>query len=244
VEVATVIPCYREPFDLVLAAVRSAQSVPGMTRVIVVDDGGHDPALDALPCEVIHAPTNGGPSAALDIGIRQLSEESIICRLDVRDAFYPEAKGRQIETVKAGVRASVSAHYDPVPQEEYVPPADWRKRMYRDSCFSSISMAIHHSVWREIGIDASFRWAEDWRFLMSVHHYIGLTVFPEITCSAGMFTGGHTDCSNDKDKAARRNVDIGRVSELGRALSHPDAYAHLYNEGWCRSHGIAPMRRR
>jgi hypothetical protein len=220
-EVVTVIPCYREPIDEVRKSLESALAVSDHVRII-------------------HADTNGGPGAALDIGTRAAPEGSIICRLDVRDCFYPEAKLRQIETVRSGrCRASASYHFDPVTNSVHVPPPKWQTRIYTDSVFTQISTVYERSVWEEIGIDATLRWAEDWLFLLRVQHYIGWSLFPEVTCSAGMFAGGHTDRGGSS-----RDLDRVRVVEMGRILSHPDAYAHLYNEKWCRKRGITPLKRK
>jgi glycosyltransferase involved in cell wall biosynthesis len=243
--VVVVIPCHREPIEDVAATVDSALAVPvdGL-RVVLVDDGNRRADLNlGERVTVIHRETNGGPSAALNTGIASTTQGSIICRLDVRDAFYAEPKARQIETVLRGVLASSSPHFDPVKGCDHVPPPDWRKRIYKDSCFTGVTNVYHRSVWERIGNDESIRWAEDWRFSMLVEHLFGWDMFPEVTCSAGMFAGGHTDCGGDPKKYQLRDADRTRVWELGRALSHPDMYAHLYREDWCRKRGIDPLPR-
>lgn len=253
--VVVVIPCYREPIGCVRKTVESALAVPidGL-RVVLVDDGASDESLDVLHDEyaclseqavtVLHLAHNGGPSAALNAGIESTSQGSVICRLDVRDEFYPEPKARQIETVLRGVRASASPHFNPVANKTHVPRADWRRTIFSDSCFTGVTNVYQRNVWEQVGIDTSLRWAEDWKFSMMIEHAIGWEIFPEVTCSAGEFPGGHTDCTDNHDKRARRDADVAKVIEFGRALSHPDAYAHLYNERWCAKRGIKPLPRR
>lgn len=238
--VVVVIPCYREPLEEVEGSLESALAVAD--RVIIVDDGAGQYELDSLRSdrvEVWHRNMNGGPAAALDDGIAAAPEDSIICRLDVRDRYYPEAKARQLETMRSGVRASCSPHFDPIADKVHVPHEKWRTRIYSVSQFTQISTAFHHSVWREVGIDTSFRWAEDWRFNMLVEHHIGWDMFPEVTCSAGMFPGGYTDRGGPG-----RDADRKRVYALGQALGKPDKYAHLYDETWCRKRGIETLKRK
>jgi glycosyltransferase involved in cell wall biosynthesis len=247
-QVYVVIPCHREPIAEVERSLASALAVPiDGIRAVIVDDGIGRGDLDALASDrvtVLHRAENGGPSAALDDGITSTPVGSVICRLDVRDEFYPDPKARQIETVLRGVRASCSPHWDPVRDFIHVPPPDWRKRIYSDSCFTGVTTVYWRDVWEQVGIDTSIRWAEDWRFSMLIEHVVGFDLFPEVTCSAGMFAGGHTDCVGNRAKYDKREADRARVVELGRALSHPDAYAHLYNERWCAKRGIAPLPRR
>lgn len=241
--VVVVIPCYREPLDEVAASLESALAVPNVTRVIVVDDGAGQYELDSLRSdrvEVWHRNLNGGPAAALNDGIAAAPEDSVICRLDVRDRYYAEAKARQIEEVLSGrTRAIASPHYDPVAGSIYIPQAKWRALIYSVSQFTQISTAFHHSVWREIGIDTSFRWAEDWRFNMLVQHYVGWEMFSEVTCSAGMFPGGYTDRGGPG-----RDADRKRVYALAQVLGRPERYAHLYSEAWCARRGLTPLKRK
>lgn len=237
----TVTPCYREPIDEVRATMESALEC--VDRVIVVDDGALQMDLDSLASDrvtVIHRLANGGPAAALDDGIRAAPEDSVICRLDVRDRFYPDAKRRQIELVTSGQhRAVASPHYDPVKQRVHAPHEKWRTQIYSVSQFTQMSTAFERSVWAEIGIDTSFRWAEDWRFCMLVEHHIGWHMFDEVTCSAGMFPGGYTDRGGPG-----RDTDRKRVYALGQALGKPEKFAHLYNQEWCARRGLTPLKRK
>lgn len=240
-EVYVVIPCYREPIDEVEQTLASALRVAD--RAVIVDDGAAQLELDKFAdvrITVIHRAENGGPAAALDDGIRSAPPGSVICRLDIRDRFYPEAKARQIETVLSGkCRASASPHFDPVAGRVHTPRDDWRDRIYYVSQFTQMSTVFGRSVWEEIGIDTSFRWAEDWRFNMLVQHHIGWDMFPEVTCSAGMFPGGYTDRGGPG-----RDADRKRVYALGQALGKPEKFAHLYSEDWCKRRGLTPLKRK
>lgn len=244
--VYVVMPCHREPLDAVVASLDSALAILG-ANVVIVDDGVARDDLDALRSPrvtVLHRTENGGPSAALDDGFRSTPHGSVLCRLDVRDSYYPDAKARQIETVQRGTPASCSPHFDPVAGRVHVPPRNWRTRIYTDSCFTSISMAIRRDVWERVGIDTTLRWAEDWRFLMLIEHTIGFEMFDEVTCAAGEFAGGHSDVTASREKRELRDSHVARVYEIAQALAHPDKYAHLYSEQWCAKRGRKPLPRR
>lgn len=238
--VVVVIPCYREPFDEVAGSLKSALAVADF--VVIVDDGADQQDLESLRSgrvDILHRAENGGPAAALNDGIAATPPGSIVCRLDVRDRFYPEPKARQIEMVRSGqCRASMSPHFDPVAGRVHT-PRDWQARIYYVSQFTQMSTVFERSVWEEVGIDTSFRWAEDWRFNMLVQHHIGWTFFPEVTCSAGMFPGGYTDRGGPGRDAARK-----RVYQMGQHLGKPEKFAHLYDEQWCKKRGIEPLKRK
>lgn len=255
--IVVVVPCYREPLDRVRRSVESALAIPlPDVRVVIVDDGAGDEQLDVLHDEmaclselavtVLHRDRNGGPSAALNTGIASAPDGSVICRLDVGDVFYPEPKARQIETVLRGdARASCSGHYDPVADRVHQVPADWRRRIYGDSCFSGVTTVYLREVWEAVGrCDESYRWAEDWRFSLLIEHVVGFSLFEEVTCSAGMFPGGHSDTTGDPAKLEARNRDRRRAREFGQQLGDPARYAHLYSEKFCRKYGLTPLPRR
>lgn len=245
-EVATIIPCYRERFDRVLRTVESALAVRNVTRVIVVDDGCDDAGLDSLPCEVVHLSKHGGCSASLNAGIRLLGNDAIACRLDVGDMFYPEPKARQIDSVLSGVRCSSSTHFDPVTGEDWKVPANWARMIYADSVFTGCTNVYRVDVWREVGEhDETLRYCADWDFSMKVQYHIGWRIHDEVTCEAGMYPGGFSDrAQRDPATKKRRVDDRSAVFARGRILSHPDAHAHLFNEKWCRQRGIEPLKRK
>jgi len=246
--VVTIVPCFREPLDKVRRTVESALATRHMSRVIVVDDGCHDAALDELESDrvqVIHLEENRGCSAALNAGIATLDDDDIACRLDVGDHFWPENKARQLELVLTGeARCSSSPHFDPVAGETWRVPDRWQRRIYADSVFTPCTNVYRVSVWREVGgHDEGLRYKADWDFSMKVEAYVGWHLHPEVTCDAGMYPDGFTARSVlDPVKRAVREECNRVVSERGRILANPSAHAHLFNEKWCKYHGVAPLR--
>lgn len=244
--VVVVVPCYREKLERVESTVVSALNVPNVDRVIVVDDGCDDRALDVLGCDVIHLPENRGCSGALNAAIETLDDDDIACRLDVGDHFYAEPKVRQIDAVLSRrARCSSSPHFDPVTGENWHIPDRWERRIYTDSVFTPCTNVYRVSVWREVGRhDESLRYKADWDFSMKVQFYVGWHIHPEITCDAGMYPDGFTaQAARDPAKNAVREQCNRVVSLRGQMFSHPDAYAHLWNEKWCRKRGIVPMKK-
>jgi glycosyltransferase involved in cell wall biosynthesis len=246
VTVAVIIPCYREKLERVESTVASAQATAGVDRIIVVDDGCNDAALDALDAEVIHLRETRGCSGALNAGIALLGDDDIACRLDVGDHFYPEAKARQLDVVISGqARCSSSPHFDPVAGKDWRIPDGWARRIYTDSVFVPCTNVYRVSVWREVGgHDETLRYKADWDFSMKVQAYVGWHMHPEVTCDAGMYPDGFTaQAVQDPNKRAVREECNRIVSKRGQALSHPDAYAHLFSAKWCSKRGLVPMRR-
>lgn len=253
-QVAVVIPCYREQIDRVRSTVESAARTPNVNRVIVVDDGCNDETLDILHDEhaclderavtVLHLPENRGCSGALNAGIESLPEDSIVCRLDVGDHFWPEAKARQIDVVLSGDwRCSSSPHFDPVENRIWIPPSHWRKHIYNDSVFTGVTNVYHRSVWLEVGKhDESLMYSADWDFSMKVQYRIGWHMHDEPTCDAGMYVGGHSDRAQRDAKTKQRRIDDqADVALRGRILSHPDMYKHLSDPEWRRKRGLPPV---
>ncbi len=243
--VVVVVPCFNEQPARVMRSVESALATPGVDVVRVVDDGSPDPLV--LPqreqLEVIRCAVNGGPAAALSAGIRTLPSDAIVCRLDVGDVFYPETKARQIAEVVSGVcRASGSPRFDPVAGVERRPAPDWQQRIYTDAQFAAPTTVYERSVWADVGGNADMRWCEDWLFAIKVQAYVGWRMFPDVTCSAGEFPGGHSDVSADKNRRSERAKCRARAADIGRALGNPDRVAHLFNETWCKKHGTEPLR--
>jgi glycosyltransferase involved in cell wall biosynthesis len=246
VTVAVVIPCYREKLERVYVTVGSVLLTRGVDRVIVVDDGCNDSALDDLDAEVVRLPENLGCSGALNAGISLLADDDIVCRLDVGDQFYPEPKARQIAVVASGqARCSSSPHFDPVSGKTWRVPPDWSRRIFTDSVFTPCTNVYRVSVWREVGEhDKTLRYKADWDFSMKVQAYVGWHMHPETTCEAGMYPDGFTaQAIADPVKRAVRDECNRIVSARGQALANPDAYAHLFSEKWCRKRGLTPMRR-
>ncbi len=244
--IAVIVPCYRERFDRVVSTVESALLTRGVDRVIVVDDGCNDPALDELDVEVIRLRENRGCSGALNAGISLLGDDDIVCRLDVGDHFCPDAKARQLAVVASGqARCSSSPHFDPVADADWRVPDRWERRIFTDSVFTPCTNVYRVSVWREVGgHDESLRYKADWDFSMKVQAYVGWHMHPEVTCDAGMYPDGFTARAvSDPTRSALRDECNRIISARGQALANPDAYAHLFNEKWCRKRGLTPMRR-
>jgi hypothetical protein len=111
--------------------------------------------------------------------------------------------------------------------------------------FTPCTNVYRVSVWREVGgHDEGLRYKADWDFSMKVEAYVGWHMHDEVTCSAGMFPDGFTaQAIQDPIKREIRETCNRVVSDRGRALSHPDAYAHLFSEKWCKKRGIEPMKR-
>lgn len=242
--VVVVMPCYNEPVDRIMMSVDSALAVRNVTRVVVVDDASPEPI--ALPhrdrVEVIRCDANGGPAAALFTGISQQSPTAIICRLDVGDEFYPEAKARQIDEVLSGkCQASGSPRFDPVAGVERPVREGWDRRIYTDAQFAAPTTVYERSAWEAAGGNAvHLRWCEDWLFAIRMQAYVGWRIFDEVTCSAGEFPGGHSDVTGERAKA--RAKCRAEVAKIGQALGRPDTCRHLFDTAWCKKRGIAPLR--
>ena len=243
--VVVVMPCYNEDRARLLASVQSALDVPGVDLVRVVDDASPVPVepIDLPRVELIRRGVNGGPSAAMNTGIRTLREDAIVCRLDVGDSYRPDAKARQIELVRSGkVEASCSWHYDPVRHFTRTLDKGWQRAIYQDNQFAATTGVFTRAVWAEVGgFDDTMRWTDDWRFAMWVQWNIGWTEFPEVTGDHGMYPGGHSDVAGRPEKKAARDKDMARSIELGRALGNPRMSAHLFDPTWCKKRGIKPL---
>jgi hypothetical protein len=243
-QVVVVMPCYHEPVDRIMRSVDSALAVRNVDRVVVVDDAS--PGAIVLPhrdrVSVLRRETNGGPAAALATGIGAQAPSAVICRLDVGDEFYPEAKARQIDSVLSGAcRASCSPRFDPVAGVNKLTRDDWEKRVYTDSQFAAPTTVYERSVWEEIGGNrADLRWCEDWLFAMRVHAYVGWHMFGEVTCSAGEFPGGHSDVKGENQ--AKRAKCRAEVAAIGRVFASPEKNRHFFNEEWCKKRGLEPLR--
>jgi len=245
-EVVVVMPCYREQVDRIMRSVDSAISVPNVDRVLVVDDASPDPIV--LPyrdrLSVIRREVNGGPSPAMNTGIRTLADNAIICRLDVGDTYHPAAKARQIDEVLSGRhRAVCSWHYDPVRHFTRTLDRGWQRGLFQDNQFASTTLVMERSVWDEVGgYSDTLRWTDDWRFAAIVQFYVGWHEFPEVTGEHGMWPGGHSDVEGKPEKKIARDRDMAETRRLCLALGNPSAHAHLFNERWCKKRGLAPLK--
>jgi hypothetical protein len=242
--VVVVVPCYNESNERIERTVASALVTPGVDLVRVVDDGSDVPVSPAprAKLDVMRCPSNGGPSAALNVGIRSLPDDAIVCRLDVGDEFYPEPKSRQIAMVKAGAPAVASARFDPV-AERVVPIANgWKRGIFGGCQFANTATVFTKQTWLDVGgYDESLRWCDDWRFSAAVQAHVGWQIMNEATGSHGEFPGGHSDVRGESK--ARRQADRARVVEICHALASPDKHAHLFDEDWCRKRGVIPIRK-
>ncbi len=265
--ICAVIPCYREKLDRVRRTVESALATEGIDSVLIVDDGCNDRDLDQLTVieeetagwesvepdddyepkrqtasrvRVLHLPANVGPSAAMNAGCEALPHGAIICRIDVGDVFHPEAKARQIATVKAGARASFSPHLNAVTDNVFQPPANYASRIYFDGAFCICTAVFHRSVWVEVGgFDPDLRYGDDWDFSMRVQHAIGWTKFDEVTCEAGAFPDGYSARAKlNPATKARQAADTQRCLDKALAMRHPSAAAHFSDPTWRRKHGL------
>lgn len=244
--VVVIVPCFNEKRGRIAATVASALAVPGVDMVRVIDDGSVEPvaSFDMPRVEVVRRAVNGGPSAAMNSGIRTLRADAIICRLDVGDTYHPEAKARQIELVRSGkARAACSWHWDPVRHFKRTLDKGWERAIYKDNQFASTTGVYERSVWAEVGgFDETKRWTDDWAIAAKIQFLVGWTEFPEVTGDHGMWPGGHSDVAASPEKKAARDIDMQRTAALAHALGNPAAYAHLFNPRWCKKRGIEPLK--
>lgn len=213
--IATVIPAYNEPPDRVLAAVESARAVSDL--VVVADDGSRTP----VECvgAIITRDINKGPAAAMNRGVAVALAEGAtrIARLDVGDRFLPDAKLRQLALSEP---ALASWHFNLVSSEVFRPLEWWRRAIYWDGAFCICTCVVTDDVWREVGgFDESLRYGDDWDFAMRVERAVGWAMFPEVTCEAGAFDGGHTKAADaDPIKRQLKHDCLVRCLASGREL--------------------------
>ena len=218
--IATVIPTWNEPADRLGAAIESALLVSDL--VVVADDGSAEPVAPGMSEAVrVVRQSNKGPAAAMNLGAKEAIAcgATILCRLDVGDSFRADSKARQLVTMNPVV-ASFSPHLNLVTGEVYQPLPRWDRQIYWDGAFCVCSIAVTADVWREVGgFDESLRYGDDWDWTMRVQRVAGWTMYPEVTCEAGAFPGGHTQGADvDSAKRKRKHDDIRRVMERGRIL--------------------------
>ncbi len=210
--IATVIPAYNEPPDRLAATVASARAVSDL--VVIADDGSRVPIV----CDgaLVVRQSNAGPSAAMNLGAQAALDAGAtrIARIDAGDRFCVDAKQRQLAI---DAPAACSWHLDLVENKIFVPLEWWRRAIYWDGAFCICTAVVTAEVWRAVGgFDPSLRYGDDWDFAMRVEAAIGWTMFPEVTCEAGAFEGGHTKGADaDPIKRARKHDDSMRVRQTG-----------------------------
>lgn len=206
----TVIPFYGVDLRYLRETIASALEVT--PHVVVVDDASPVPVkLDNA--EVIRREVNGGPGPAMNTGIASLPPNALVCRLDCRDRFWPDAKQRQLAL---GV-ASFSWTWDPIAEQERRPSSRWWARMRTDNQFSSSGIVFPVLAWRAAGgYSECLRWAGDWDFALRVQQAVGWIEHQEITATHGEHPGGHTDVRGNDIQ--RRERDVQRVRDFARSL--------------------------
>ncbi len=83
-DIAVLIPAHEEA-ERIAATVEAARAIPGVTRVVVVDDGSRDDtadAADAAGAKVVRLVFNVGKGAALEAGAARVSGADIVVLLD------------------------------------------------------------------------------------------------------------------------------------------------------------------
>lgn len=220
--IATIIPCYNEPRGRLAATVESALEVSDL--VVIADDGSREPAShwqadsDARAVIAVRQP-NAGPAAAMNLGAYEAIKlgATRLCRLDVGDSFRADAKRRQLAL--AGP-ALCSWHFDLVEGKTFTPLPHWQRQIYWDGAFCIDTIVVAVDLWREVGgFDVSLRYGDDWDFAMRVQATCGWEMFPEVTCEAGAFPGGHTKGADvDPVKKQLKHDCLVRCLETGRRL--------------------------
>lgn len=210
---SVIIPCHLEPIDAVRATVDSARSVPGVDRVILVDDGTSRADLDDLDVTVVRCPENRGPGPAINAALSGLNDDELVCRLDCRDSFVVDAKVRQIaatRTASFSFARGLDATYGTNP--------NWATRIYTDNQFASSSIVFRVGAWRAVAGYPEQRWAEDWWFALSIQKRFGWERHPELTALHHEHPGGLSDVSHDPDRKRARDADVRRTVEYARCL--------------------------
>lgn len=248
--VVTVIPFHGAPLERLSRSVRSALETPGVDGVLCVGDGGPDlvspgdlwASLDIPPAEVattdvglLHGSGDGrlviylpdwidrrGLAAALNAGISLVEDDTLICRLDVGDAFFPELKGRQIESALNNTMfktPSFAGHHNAVTGATYLPNGKlWHVGIFAGNQFSASTTVFHRRVWTEVGrYDESLAEAYDWDFAMRVQYRMGWRFFYDVTGDTDSFHVGGIDPYIDPYGATPD--EIGRVLARGRKYS-------------------------
>lgn len=83
-DIAVLIPAHKEA-DRIAATVEAARSIPGVTRVVVVDDGSEDATPDLAEragAKVVRLVFNVGKGAALEAGAARVENADVVLLLD------------------------------------------------------------------------------------------------------------------------------------------------------------------
>lgn len=113
--VAVLIPAHNEE-ERVVATVRSALAIPGVTRVALVDDGSTDTTArlaEQAGAKVIRLPENLGKGAALEAGADALADADVVLLLDADLAETAEQGALLLAPVLAGDADMAIATFPP-----------------------------------------------------------------------------------------------------------------------------------
>jgi hypothetical protein len=113
--VAVLIPAHNEE-ERVAATVRAAVGIPGVARVVVVDDGSADATArlgETAGADVIRLPENRGKGAALEAGAQAVADADVVLLLDADLAETAEQGAVLLAPVLAGNADMVIATFPP-----------------------------------------------------------------------------------------------------------------------------------
>jgi hypothetical protein len=113
--VVVLIPAHNEE-ERVAATVRAAAAIPGVTRVVVVDDGSVDATAhlaETAGADVIRLPENRGKGAALEVGAKAVADADVVLLLDADLGETAEQGALLLAPVLAGDADMVIATFPP-----------------------------------------------------------------------------------------------------------------------------------
>lgn len=116
-DVAVLIPAHEESARIA-ATVQAARAIPGVTRVVVVDDGSRDDTADRAEeagAKVVRLVFNVGKGAALEAGASRVSDADVVLLLDGDLAETATQAAALLEPVLEG-RADMSIATFPRPE--------------------------------------------------------------------------------------------------------------------------------
>lgn len=187
--VSVIIPVYNAVASLqrALDSVLS-QTYPGITEVIVADDGSHDDPrrflCDHFPDVIYMSQSNQGPSAARNLGVRHATGE-FIAFLDSDDEWLAEKVSRQVEVFRQQPDLALlltqcnyvypnGEHRRPpqhsLPDLYRVQMSDFVSRRFRAEAelrFTPSTWLVKRETYTQLGgLDPDWRVMEDWHFLL------------------------------------------------------------------------------